>query len=238
MEKTPSNRLDCEGLAKRTAVIILTLNAEQYLENLFRAIKSLDISPGKVLIVDSSSTDQTVVLAKLEGHQTHVIARSEFGHGKTRNLAVSLCQDYEIVLFLTQDACPQSNNWLNELLAPFSDTSVGLVYGRQLPRPGSGRSERFAREFNYPNQADRTVSADLAKRGIKAVFCSNSFSAYRRCILEEVGGFPENLPMGEDMAIAHHASGNSTPPSANQNPRRVDQWITIAIITGKASRLT
>jgi rhamnosyltransferase len=201
VETTPSKSTTPTSLAQRTAVIVLTLNAERYLDKLFSAIEVLSIPPGKVLFVDSSSSDQTVSLAIKAGHQVHVIARSEFGHGKTRNLAATLCSEYEFLLFLTHDACPQGGDWLSKLLSPFSDANVGLVYGRQLPRPGSVGSERFAREFNYPAEVDRTVRDDLARRGIKAVFCSNSFAAYRGSVLNEVGGFPENLPMGEDMAV-------------------------------------
>lgn len=42
---------------------------------------------------------------------------------------------------------------------------------------------------------------DIPLRGLKALFCSNSCAAYRRTAFEKVGGFPETLPLGEDMAI-------------------------------------
>ena len=38
--------------------------------------------------------------------------------------------------------------------------------------------------------------------GIKAIFNSNSFAAYRRSALVEVGGFPTQVIMGEDQAAA------------------------------------
>lgn len=189
-------------VAHSCSVVILTLNAERYLPGLFAAISALPSAPARVLFIDSASSDASAELIRAAGYSLHSIKRSDFGHGSTRNLGLELCADSQFVVFLTQDACPQGNDWLENLLVPFSDPQVGLVYGRQLPRPESTQAERFAREFNYPTTEDRTSLADLPSRGIKAVFCSNSFSAYRRQALIDAGGFPETLPMGEDMAAA------------------------------------
>lgn len=186
----------------RCSVVILTLNGGRYLPALFGAFAALTDRPRRVLFIDSSSDDGSPEAIRAEGFELHSISRRDFGHGRTRNLALTLCDDSDFVVFLTQDACPLGGDWLARLLDPFADPRVALVYGRQLPRPGAGLSERFAREFNYPASADRSSAEDLATRGIKAVFCSNSFSAYRRQALLAAGGFPESLPLGEDMAAA------------------------------------
>jgi rhamnosyltransferase len=186
----------------RTSVVVLTLNAEAYLPALLDAFAVLPQAMQRVLFIDSSSDDASAALITASGHSLHSIRRSEFGHGKTRNLALQLCADSEYLVYLTQDACPRGNDWLECLLQPFEDDSVALVYGRQLARSNASLSERFAREFNYPAEADRSMLADLPSRGIKAVYCSNSFAAYRRTALASVGGFPERLPLGEDMAVA------------------------------------
>ncbi|PTS82124.1 glycosyltransferase family 2 protein [Pseudomonas sp. HMWF032] len=186
----------------RTSVVVLTLNAQDYLPALLAAFAVLPQTVHRVLFIDSSSTDASAALITAAGHQLHSIKRSEFGHGKTRNLALQLCADSEFLVYLTQDACPSGTDWLECLLQPFEDDAVALVYGRQLARSNASLSERFAREFNYPATAERSMLADLPARGIKAVYCSNSFAAYRRAALADVGGFPERLPLGEDMAVA------------------------------------
>jgi rhamnosyltransferase len=43
---------------------------------------------------------------------------------------------------------------------------------------------------------------DVHKLGLKSIFISNSFAAYRRSTLLEVGGFPGGLIMGEDTYAA------------------------------------
>ena len=188
--------------AKQAAVIVLTRNAETFLPTIFSSLSALKHAPGKVLFVDSSSEDRTTSLIVSAGFDLHAIALKEFGHGSTRNLAARLCPDHEFLVYLTQDAAPQGDDWLVQLISQFSGTAVALVYGRQLPRFDAAISERFAREFNYPAHPDRTKEADIARCGIKAIFCSNSFAAYRRVALFEVNGFPEHLPMGEDIAVA------------------------------------
>lgn len=193
---------DAAQLARRTSIIVPVLNAQAHLPGLLAALSNLPHQPRRVLFIDSASTDDTVSMLLAAGHKVHSIARHEFGHGKTRNLGARLCADSDFLVYLTQDALPQGPDWLQQLLSPMQDERVALVYGRQLPRPEASLPERHARCFNYPDTPSRSEWADLTRLGIKGVFCSNSFAAYRRAALEAVGHFPEQLPMGEDMAVA------------------------------------
>lgn len=183
------------------AVVVPTLNAEAWLPALLGRLASNNPRPRRILFIDSASDDRSLAQIQAAGHEVMRIERREFGHGRTRNLAARQCLDCEFVVFLTQDACPVGDDWLPRLLQPFSDPQVAVVFGRQLARPGAGSAERFAREFNYPDRSERSQAADLARRGVRAVFCSNSFAAYRQQALMAVGGFPEQLPLGEDMAV-------------------------------------
>jgi rhamnosyltransferase len=61
--------------------------------------------------------------------------------------------------------------------------------------------ESHAREFNYPAQS---IIRDLKYRdraGFKAIFASNSFSAYRACALRKVGGIPSNVIVSEETVV-------------------------------------
>lgn len=184
-----------------TALIVPTYNARRYLAELVPAIRALDPAPDKILFVDSSSPDGTADALRTEGFTVHVIPKNEFGHGRTRNLAARMCKGAEILIFLTQDAIPEDPRLVANLCAPFSDPAVGVAFGRQTPYPDASVASRFARLFNYPDTPRRTVAADIPVRGIKALFCSNSCAAYRASAFEKVGGFPEDLPLGEDLSI-------------------------------------
>ena len=70
----------------------------------------------EILVVDSGSTDDTLHYCAQKGVRVHTIAASEFGHGKTRNLAISLTTG-EFIALITHDARPASKTWLQSLVA-------------------------------------------------------------------------------------------------------------------------
>lgn len=189
-------------LLSRTCVIVPTLNAGPYFDRLLPALQHQGIRRSQVFIVDSSSEDDTVARADRYGAQTHKIRRVDFNHGGTRRMAVAKMRDFEILVFLTQDAIPASTDAVERLVAAFADSSVGMAYGRQLPRPEAGAIERHGRLYNYPETKQVRSIEDRTRLGAKTVFCSNSFAAYRREALEAVGSFPQDAFFAEDQIVA------------------------------------
>lgn len=186
----------------RVALVIPTLNAAKHLDTLLPALRMQSFQPRSVLVIDSSSTDDTVARFQAAGAEVVVIPKSQFDHGGTRQRAVNrLPPPIEVVVFLTQDAVPADSETVARIVAAFTDPEVGVAYGRQLPHHGAGAIEAHARLFNYPPESFVLRPQDAAAAGIKASFCSNSFAAYRRRALEMVGGFPSGTIFGEDAAV-------------------------------------
>ena len=183
-------------------VCVPVLNASTLWNEFSAALRSQGLSPQQVLIIDSESDDDTAQFAVADGYRLIRIARCDFGHGATRQLALSLDKDADVLVYLTQDAILANPNALNNLLAAFSNPSVGAAYGRQLPRPGADAIEAHARLFNYPQTSHIRTLRDREKFAFKTIFISNSFAAYRRTALEAVGGFPVNTIFGEDTITA------------------------------------
>jgi rhamnosyltransferase len=182
-------------------VVVPTLNAAKDWSRLTAPLLGC-IPADRVLILDSSSTDETANLAAAAGFQVRTIARSEFNHGGTRQLAAELLPEAEILVFLTQDIeLTQSDN-IHRLLEAFIDPTVGAAFGRQLPRRGATPSEAHARLYNYSSQSGVRTLASREQLGFKAIFISNSFAAYRRAALMAVGGFPRDVIFGEDTITA------------------------------------
>jgi rhamnosyltransferase len=183
------------------AVIIPTLNASsdwlRFTAPLLEAVR-----PEQVLVLDSSSTDGTPDLATAAGFRVHSIARSDFNHGGTRQLGADLLPEASILVYLTQDAILAEPGAVAKLVDAFADPKVGAAYGRQLPRPGAGPIEAHARLFNYPPESVLRTFASREKSGVKTIFISNSFAAYRRTALMEAGGFPADVIFGEDTVTA------------------------------------
>lgn len=118
-------------------IVILTYDGEQYIEQILDAIFAQEFDGTfEVLVIDSGSSDRTLEFVRRRPQvRLHEIPNSEFGHGRTRNLAASLATGQHVV-YLTHDAIPATSRWLHELLAPFSlSDRVAAVMGKQVPRP-------------------------------------------------------------------------------------------------------
>jgi len=181
---------------------IPVLNAEARLPALLAAIKTQTVQPDEFWVINSTSTDKSVEILRDARVNVHIIPRSEFNHGGTRHLFLSLTQG-DIYIYLTDDAIPASPQTFESILSVFKrDSLTGLAYGRQLPYPNATPFSAHARLFNYPETSFSKTLSDSKKLGIKTPFCSDSFSAYRREVLEGVGGFPNHVIMAEDVYTA------------------------------------
>lgn len=129
------------------------------------------------------------------------ITKQEFDHGGTRNLGASLSTS-DIIIFMTQDAMPEDNRLIENLIKPLKKDNVAVAYARQLPNEQAGEIERYTREFNYPATSIYKSKKDIETLGIKTYFCSNVCSAYKREIYMRLGGFVTQTIFNEDMIFA------------------------------------
>lgn len=179
------------------SMILLTKNAGSAFSETLHQIFSQRLAPTEVLVIDSGSTDGTVSLCQRFPIRLVHIQPEEFGHGKTRNLGARLAKS-ELLVFLTQDAIPASENWLSTLVKPlWKDQRLAGVYGRQLPR-NSDPFETFCRNYTYPPTPYRHSSEDLSKFSVYHILFSNVNSAIRRELLIRFP-FDETLLMCEDQ---------------------------------------
>lgn len=189
---------------KKISVIIPTLNAEIHIKSLLIALHGQSLKPFETIVIDSSSSDKTIETAKSLGAKVVVIQKKDFDHGRTRNHGANIAAG-DIIVYMTQDCLPADFLFLENLIAPLSDPAIPLSYARQLPKEDANPVEKFARFFNYPQQALIKDNSSLATMGIKTFFCSNVASAVRKKEFEYLGCFPEKTITGEDMFFAAKA---------------------------------
>lgn len=183
------------------SVIIPTLNAASSIGLLIERLQSQEIRPDEVIVIDSSSDDDTVELAIKYGSKVLVIPRDSFDHGGTRNIAAKETVG-DILIFMTQDALPYDRNLIKNLISPLSEPYVAASYARHIAKDNASPLEVFARLFNYPSIPDIKGINDLVRYGIKTFFCSNVCSAFKKDIFMKAGMFPEGIPSNEDMLLA------------------------------------
>ena len=185
--------------SKKILVCIPTLNAQPQLGMLLGGLKGVD-----VLVVDSSSVDKTIDIARSHNVSVKTIHRDGFNHATTRNSVLEY-DDYDFYCFLTQDALPKGDTSFADFMVCFEDKDIVVAYATQLPREDSDPIERFARTKNYPEQSSIVSKSDIQNMGIRAFFCSNSCAMCRADYFRQVGGFTDGLLRNEDMEFAARA---------------------------------
>lgn len=175
-------------------VAVITHSAKKHLPHCLPPLLNSKIAP-RVLVVNSSSQDGTVDIAKEFGAEVMVIPRREFNHGTTREWARQKLNT-KIVVMLTPDAYAFPD-MLEKLILPIQRKEASLAYARQIPHDEADFFERFPREYNYPKESHIRSIEDASKWGSYTNFFSNSASAYLNSALDEIGGFP-HLLLGED----------------------------------------
>lgn len=121
----------------KASVIVPTKNPGQiFRQVLVRVLEQETRWPFEVLVIDSGSSDGTVEFAKSQSKVRVIsIQPQDFGHGRTRNLAISKSTG-EFAVLLTHDALPADTAWLRELVAAVDQhPNIAGAFGRHIAYP-------------------------------------------------------------------------------------------------------
>lgn len=185
----------------KVALIVKTFNAQPHLDRLLAAIARQSLEPNRFLAIDSGSTDGTPAVLAEFGAEVYTIPANRFDDALHRVLD-RLIETHQFVILLDQDAIPVREEAFANLLDVFSDSSIGLVYGRQLPRDVATAIEAHSVFFSFPDESSIRSLTDRQRLGMKTIFCSNAFAAYRTATLSEVDVVLADILGSEDQTIA------------------------------------
>lgn len=239
------------------SVVIPTFNAEEFLEELFKSIfRQITDKKYEVLVIDSGSSDRTLdIIEKHPSVRLHQIPNSEFGHGRTRNLAAKLAEG-EYILYLTQDAVPSHDGWLDSIIEPFSiSDKVACVFGKQIPRPDCAVTVKreITTVFKMLGPDDAVVlhrKNELTESlNLVNTFMSNANSAVRRDLLLEIPfrdvNYAEDQGLGIDMLDTGYYKAYSplgsvyhshNYPLGQYFRRKYDEWVGLRETTGLTAK--
>ncbi len=189
------------------SVILLCYNGQRYLNEVLTSVFGQKTQFSfEVVAIDSGSRDQTLEILRTHPVKIHEIENREFGHGKTRNLGFRLALGH-YVIFLTQDATPVNDTWLQNLVRPLAvDPGIAATYSRQIPRPDCNPCEQRDIEIGAgPVSADKRVNLedenqkkDYEANCRRLILFSNVSSCIHKEILEQMP-FTEKITMVEDQ---------------------------------------
>lgn len=148
----------------------------------------------EIILVDSGSTDATLAIASQYPVKILHLAPEEFSFGHSLNLGCAHAAA-DLVVIASAHVYPLYIDWLENLLAPFTDPEVALVYGKQRGDENTCYAEQQLYRKWYPDQSVQHQ---------KHPFCNNANAAIRKT-LWTLYHYNSELTGLEDLDWARHA---------------------------------
>ncbi len=189
----------------KISIVILTKNGEKTIDKCLGAIfKQKYNEEFEIIVIDSGSTDSTLSIIQKYPVILKTIPPQEFHHARTRNLGRSLAKG-EIVVYLSQDAEPLSDDWLYELTKSLCDDSkICAVYGKQIPRKDSSPLNDFRMRWLYGDELNVKEISEKSNFKRQQLSFSNANSATRKEVLERFP-FRKDISFAEDIDFSSRA---------------------------------
>lgn len=174
------------------SIVIRACNEEKHIARLLEGIAQQSHPEHEVILVDSGSTDHTLEITSHYSARVVHIQPEEFTFGYSLNQGIAQSHG-DLIVIASAHVYPVYPDWLESLLAPFTDPQVALTYGKQRGNALNKFSEQQIFHHWYP---------DHSQPHQPYPFCNNANAAIRRS-LWEAQRYDETLPGLEDLEWAH-----------------------------------
>ena len=187
----------------KIALAIPTFNAcGNCWDQLLKSVEFQTLQPDLKLIIDSSSTDQTVPLARNAGWSVLSIRKEEFNHGGTRRELIKYLhrKGYDAAILMTQDVILKRNDSFRKLVDFLQKNKLAGCCGRQISYR-KNTLEQWQRSRCYPENSRINQLQDAEKNGLMTAFFSDAFAVWDIPVIMKYGAFPDT-DFGEDTLLA------------------------------------
>jgi cellulose synthase/poly-beta-1,6-N-acetylglucosamine synthase-like glycosyltransferase len=184
-------------------VLVPTMNNAADLERCLASLAKQTYAPFRVHVVDGNSNDHTHELVKRFGYELFLDTSSTRADACNNALRSLSC---DIVVF-TDDDCYPPPTWLASLVRHFSRSDVDGVGGPNVAPPDQG----------FVGRVVDVVLASPLLMGARYGRATGEFeevehnsgcnAAYRKSVLDAVGGFPTGSVGGEDVVLDRRIRG-------------------------------
>lgn len=174
------------------SVIIRCYNEEKHIGRLLHGIMEQTFSDLEIIVVDSGSTDKTLSVAKRYPVKIVSISPEEYSFGRSLNRGCEVATA-EFIVIASAHVFPLYKNWIEQLLAPFSNSRIALVYGKQRGGASTKFSEHQIFERWFPDKSNSVQDHP---------FCNNANAAIRSDLWEQFR-YDEDLTGLEDLDWAN-----------------------------------
>ncbi|RJQ27608.1 glycosyltransferase family 2 protein, partial [Candidatus Parcubacteria bacterium] len=165
-------------------IIIPTYNSQKHIKACLESIKNQDYKPFEVIIVDQSSTDDTIKIAKEYGCKTIIRPRPQFYSPPSVSRNVGAKEAKGEILYHVDSDMMLEKGLLSEIVKLISERyDVLIVHEKDITKGFWSKCKAFERRCYWGD--DKIESARVVKRSL----------------FEQVGGYDENVSSGEDFNI-------------------------------------
>lgn len=184
-----SDFLSVESNSPFVSIVLPVLNAEKTIGLVLQILaeQSYPAENYEIIVVDNGSSDRSVkIMTKFPVKLLH---ETRFPNSYcARNQGVLQARG-DIIVFIDADCFPE-RDWLETLVRPFHDDSIGIVAGEVLSSHPSNLIQRFY-EFS-----GLLIQRHKVSHQVPAIGAGNV--AFRRDIFDSVGLFDESFRWGGD----------------------------------------
>lgn len=181
------------------SILICSRDRRADLEKIVQDLKAMDtIHPFDIVVVEETDAPRPIAGVRYIAH-----AVKNLGFAHARNL--SIAQATGDILVFVDDDCQIGQGWLDNLLHPFADATVVGAQGGVVVPEGTNAIGWAESLLGFPGGGVRRV-VDSGGSVQETMEVSTLNSAYRRDVVQAVGGFSHRLRWGsEDYLLAKKA---------------------------------
>jgi len=181
----------------KVSVIVPAYNVSQYIKETLISLEQQTFSDFEALIVDDGSTDNTAAIVRQicqRDSRFQLLQKSNGGLSSARNHGIRHARG-EYIALLDGDDIYHKDKLATHIARLYSQSDVGVVYSASQTIRDDGKPT-FITLSGKPVHSDYQI----------ALLCKNfmghgSNAVFRRCLIDEVGDFNENLRSWEDVDL-------------------------------------
>ena len=219
------------------SVIVPFLNEADYIERCIESLLDQDIGrvPVEYIFVDNNSTDRSASIVSkykkiklLRENRRHVYV--------ARNAAIDRAKGR--ILAFTDADCIVSRNWLASILNEFDARKVDILLGERHFSEKASYMARFMEDYE-----NLKIEYILHEKDYKKCFGYANNMAVRRSVYDRLGGFKEDVPLGDTELVIRYVAAHSTPKIGYSASARISHmeistwfgWLKKLALYGKES---
>ena len=176
-------------MVNSVSVVLTVRNVEKYIASCLRSLLDQTFNDFEVIIIDDVSTDNTKkIIEEFSDTRIKYLRNTKWlGLSSSRNK--SLANAIGVFIFFTDGDCIVSKNWIEE----------GLKHLKMVNCIGAeGKTYYISKDYK-PTRSD-----DVVQNKIGGLFNTCNI-AYKKSVLESIGGFDERFTFHEDRDMALRA---------------------------------